>query len=88
LLISLGLSLVGIVAIFFLKPDVSPQYLQLNGTVKYVNQKEKVAYIHFVPDDLLVVSFEQVDMEPGEHTLNGRLQHYKGRVEFVVDSYD
>ena len=88
LIISLALSLIGITALFFLKPDVSPQSLQLTGIVKYVNQKENVAFISFVPDNLTVVSFDALDLKPGKHTLTGRLQQYKGRVEFVVDEYD
>jgi hypothetical protein len=85
---SLVLSIIGIIALFFLKPEVSPQSLQLTGTVKYVNQKENVAFISFSPDNLTVVSFDNVDLEPGRHTLTGRLQQYKGRVEFVVDEHD
>ena len=88
LIISLSLSIVGIVALFFLKPEFSPQSLQLSGTVKYVNQKEKVAFISFVPDNLTVVTFEKTDLKPGRHTLTGRLQQYKGKVEFIVESYD
>lgn len=88
LIISLLLSLAGLTAIFFLKPDVSPQSLQLTGTVKYVSEKEKVAFISFVPDNMTFVSFEKLEIEPGYHTLTGRLQQYKGRVEFVVESYD
>ena len=87
-MISLSLSIIGITALFFLKPDVSPQSLQLSGTVKYVNQKENVAFISFIPDNLTVVSFDKLSLEPGKHTLTGRLQQYKGRVEFVVDGYD
>jgi len=85
LVVSLCLSIIGITAIFFLKPEVSPQSLQLSGTVKYVNQKENVAFISFVPDNLTVVSFDKVNLEPGQHTLTGRLQQYKGRVEFIVE---
>ncbi|MBW2969522.1 hypothetical protein KY309_02080 [Candidatus Woesearchaeota archaeon] len=88
LVISLVVSIIGICSLFFVKPEVSPQSLQLSGFVKSVNQKEKVAFISFVPDDFLVVSFEKIDLKPGNHTLTGRLQHYKGRVEFVVESYD
>jgi len=88
LIISISISVVGIIALFFLKPEVSPQYLQMTGTVKNVYQKEKVAFIKFVPDNMTVVSFEKLDMEKGEHTLTGRLQQYKGRVEFIVDSYE
>ena len=86
LIISLTLSIIGLIALFFLKPDVSPQSLQLSGTIKYVNQKEKVAFISFVPDNLTVVSFDQLDIEPGYYTLTGHLQQYKGKIEFVVDS--
>jgi hypothetical protein len=85
LVISLAISVSGIIALFFLKPDVSPQYLQLTGYVKHVYQKENVAFISFVPDNLTVVAFEQVSLDPGEHTLIGRLQQYEGRVEFVVE---
>ncbi len=88
LVISLCLSIAGIIALFFLKPDVSPQSLQLSGTVKYVNQKEKVAFISFVPDNLTVVYFGKADIESGKHLLTGRLQQYKGRVEFVVEEID
>ena len=88
LIISLLLSLAGLIAIFLFKPEVSPQVLQLNGTVKYVNQKEKVAFISFVPDSFVVVSFDKINLTPGQHTLTGHLQQYKGRVEFVVESYD
>ncbi len=88
LLISLFLSAAGIVALFFLKPDVSPQLLQMDGEVKYVAEKEKVTFISFVPENFTVVTFEKLDIEPGKHTLNGRLQQYKGRVEFIVESYD
>ncbi len=88
LLISLTLSIIGIIVLFFLKPEVSPQSLQLSGVVKYVNQKENVAFISFVPDNLTVVSFDNPDLEPGHHVLTGRLQQYKGRVEFIVDEYD
>ena len=85
LITSLLISIVGLIALFFLRPEVSPQSLQLSGTVKYVNQKEKVAFISFMPDNLTVVSFGKVDLKPGKHVLTGRLQQYKGRIEFVVD---
>ncbi len=84
--ISLTISLLGLIAIFFLKPDVSPQSLQLSGTIKYVNQKEKVAFISFVPDNLTVVSFNELNLAPGYYLLTGHLQQYKGKIEFIVDS--
>ncbi len=88
LTISLTLSLLGLIALFFLKPDVSPQSLQLSGTVKYVNQKEKVAFISFIPENFTVVSFDKLNLEPGHHILTGRLQQYKGRIEFIVGAAD
>ena len=87
-IISLFLSVAGIIALFFLKPEVSPQSMQMKGTVKHVYQKEKVAFITFIPDNMTVVSFDKVNLKPGKHVLNGRLQQYKGKVEFIVDSYD
>ena len=88
LIISVTLSVLGLIALFFLRPDVSPQSLQLSGTVKYVNQKENVAFISFVPDNLTVVAFSQVNLEPGHHVLTGRLQQYKGRIEFVLEDFE
>ena len=88
IIISLCLTIIGIIALFFLRPDISPQYLQLSGEIISINAKEKVTFITFVPDDFLVVSFEKVNLEPGKHKLTGRLQQYKGRVEFIVEDYD
>jgi len=88
IVLSLIISILGIIALFFLKPEVSPQYLQINGTVKNVYTKGKVTFISFIPDDFLVVSFDKVDLTVGNHTLVGRLQQYKGRVEFIVEDYD
>jgi len=82
--LSLILSIVGIITLFFLKPDVSPQYLQMTGEIMGVDDKGKVTFLTFVPDDFLVVSFKDKP-EPGTYTLTGRLQQYKGRVEFVVE---
>ena len=86
LLISLSISIIGLIALYFLKPDISPQSLQLSGNVKHVFQKENVAFISFVPDNMTVVSFEQLSIGPGKQILAGRLQQYEGRVEFVVDA--
>jgi hypothetical protein len=85
LTISLTISIIGLVALYLLKPDISPQLLQLSGTIKHVFQKENVAFISFVPDNMTVVSFEGAVSEPGYHTLVGRLQQYNGKVEFVVE---
>jgi len=86
--ISFALSIAGIVGLLFVRPDVSPQYLQMSGTIKEVRETGKVTFITFVPDDFLVVSFEDHELTRGEYTLTGRLQQYEGRVEFVVESYD
>lgn len=86
LIISSIISIIGLIALFFLKPDVSPQSLQLSGTIKHVNQKEKVALISFVPDNLMVVSFNELNLAPGYYLLTGHLQQYEGKIEFIVDS--
>ena len=86
LAISFTVSVIGLTVIFLLKPDISPQSLQLSGEVKHVYQKENAAFISFVPDNMTVVYFEQLPIESGRQTLVGRLQQYKGKVEFVVDS--
>jgi hypothetical protein len=85
LAISFTISIIGLAVLYFLKPDISPQSLQLSGTVKRVFQKENVAFISFVPDNMTVVSFEGDVSESGYHTLVGRLQQYDGKVEFVVE---
>jgi hypothetical protein len=70
----------------FTRPEVSPSELVIEGKVISVAQKDNVAFITFVPSDFLVVSFENVPPE-GNISLVGRLQEYKGRVEFVVSNY-
>lgn len=86
LVVSVLLALAGTAVLLFLQPEVSPQQLQLSGKVTEVSNREKVTFLTFVPDDLLVVSFEGRAFVPGEYVLTGRLQQYKGRVEFVVES--
>jgi len=85
LIISLVLSVLGICILFFLKPDISPQVLVINGSIQKINEWDKVSFITFVPDDFLVVSFEKLELTPGKYSLHGRLQQYDGRIEFVVD---
>ncbi|MBS3148946.1 hypothetical protein J4219_08795 [Candidatus Woesearchaeota archaeon] len=85
LIVCLILSVVGIVMIFFAKPDVSPQVLELSGTVVEVDKRADVTFITFIPDDLKVVSFGEGSFAKGNTTLRGRLQQYKGRLEFVLD---
>jgi hypothetical protein len=80
-----ALSIVGMVLLFFSKPSVSPQLIELDGTVKSVRVKGDVAFISFVPDNFEVVSFSGVNFEEGNVTLRGRLRQYKGRLEFVLD---
>jgi hypothetical protein len=78
--------LAGISVLFFTKPVVSPSEFVISGEVIAVNQKENVAFINFVPNDFLVVSFEKIPPK-GNVSLVGRIQDYKGRVEFVVSDY-
>jgi hypothetical protein len=86
--LSLCLSILGIIALLILKPEVSPQSLQMTGLVKGVYSKNGASFISFVPGNFTVVSFEHAEIEQGEHTLKGRLQQYEGRVEFVVEDID
>ena len=85
LIISLALSIAGIVALLLITPDVSPQSLKLTGVVKKVSQSGGVSFIRFVPNDLEVVSFDGQDIGQGKAVFAGHLQEYKGKVEFVVD---
>lgn len=86
LVVSVIFSVIGLIVLFFLKPDVSPQFLELSGEVLKVSNKNAVTFIEFVPADFLVVSFKDLNLGSGNVTLVGRLQEYNGRVEFVVDS--
>ena len=85
LMVCLILSVAGMVMIFFAKPDVSPQVLELSGNVVKVDKRSDITFITFIPDDLKVVSFGEVSIVNGNATLRGRLQQYKGRLEFVLD---
>ncbi len=76
----------GVSILLFTRPQVSPSELVITGEVVSVTQKDNVAFIAFVPNDFLVVSFENVPPE-GNVSLVGRLQEYSGRVEFVVSDY-
>ena len=85
LMISIALSIVGIVALFLITPDVSPRSLKVSGVVKKVSQRGSVSFIRFVPSDLEVISFDGQGIGEGKAVFAGHLQEYKGRVEFVVD---
>lgn len=80
-----ALSVIGIVLIFLSKPTVSPQSLELTGTIKSIRTKGDVTFISFVPDNLEVVSFSSKNFDEGTVNLTGRLKQYKGRLEFVLD---
>lgn len=76
----------GVSILLFTHPQVSPSELVITGEVVSVSQKDNVAFITFKPGDFLVVSFDEIPPE-GTISLVGRLQEYKGRVEFVVSGY-
>lgn len=84
-IITISISVIGLILLFFLKPDVSPQFLALEGEIQAVREHEGVVFIAFVPENFTVVSFKSLELEPGPAVLYGRLQEYKGRVEFVVE---
>jgi len=85
LIVSIALTIAGIIFLFLIEPDVPPHSLKLSGVVKGVSGSGKVSFIRFVPDDFQVVSFDEEDITPGHHVLAGHLQEYQGKVEFVVD---
>lgn len=76
----------GVLTLFFTRPDVSPSEIVITGEVISVTQNDNVAFVTFEPSDFLVVSFEKIPPE-GNISLVGRLQEYDGRVEFVVSDY-
>ena len=88
LIIAASVTIVGMSVLFLVKPDVSPHLLAISGEVTKVSAGKSVVFITFKPADFEVVSFENLDSLEGNRTLYGRLQEYKGKVEFVVESYD
>lgn len=79
-------SIVGLVVLALIRPDISPQLVQLEGVVERVDVRGSVSFIRFSPKNFTVVSFEKGEFAEGEQVLYGRLQNYKGRVEFIVES--
>ena len=88
ILIAVIMAVIGMTAMVFLKPDISPSLLSITGTVKGISAHEKVTFLDLDPENFTVVYFGDDFIQTGRHTLHGRLQRYDGRVEFVVDSYD
>lgn len=86
LCIAVVTSIVGLVVLACVRPDVSPQFLQMEGEVRAVRTRGGVSFIEFAPSNFTVVSFSEQQVEEGNQTLIGRLQPYKGKVEFVVES--
>ena len=92
LVISLICSGVGLLLLFFvgfwLENNVEEtDLLELKGKITNVKVKNGVQMISFVPDDFLVVSFNNISVDDGETaSFVGRLQEYNGRVEFVAEA--
>ncbi len=85
IILSISISIIGIVLLFFLKPEVSPQEILLEGEVRSTFTKGKATFISMAPKNFTIVTFEEFDIPEGNITLVGRLQEYKGRVEFIAD---
>ncbi|RLE45481.1 hypothetical protein DRJ22_04290 [Candidatus Woesearchaeota archaeon] len=83
--VALAVSIVGLFILFFITPSVSPQSIMVSGMVKKIDNRGKVSFITFVPDDFVVVSFDRLNLSEGRYSFVGRLQSYKGKVEFVVE---
>jgi len=88
LIVAASVAVMGLLALFLIRPQVSPNLVSISGEVTAVRTAKGVTFISFVPNDFIVVSFNELSFEPMNHTLHGRLQEYKGKVEFVVESYD
>lgn len=86
LLTSLLITIIGILTLLFTEPDITPQKLLLTGKITSINDRGKVQFIKFLPENLEVVSFKNLNLEENKSlSLVGTLQQYKGKVEFVVD---
>ena len=88
LMLAVVLTIVGLVGIFLIRPEFSPTVLQLSGVVKGVHESGGMSFVDVVPVNFTVVAFHPLPVGLGNHTFFGRLQEYKGKVEFVVEKYD
>lgn len=78
------ISLAGLIIIFLITPDISPQYIVLEGEITGVDDLGSVSFIDFFPYDFTVLSFDSVN-KTGRAKLVGKLASYDGKVEFIVD---
>lgn len=85
LFVALIVALVGVIILFFITPDISPQSLVVKGEITKIDEGDKVTFIEFVPEDFTVLSFNKVNTELGSAKLVGKLSSYEGKVEFIVE---
>ena len=86
LVIAVAVSVVGLFVLAMIRPEVSPQLLQIEGVVERIDARGGVSFVRFQPSNFTVVSFNAEHIEEGNQVLIGRLQSYEGRVQFVVES--
>jgi len=86
LIIAVIVIIIGLGLLFFAsKTDLKETKASVEGTVKKVVQKKELT-IAYITTDVPVVYFEEKSIKKGDHLLaQGRLQEYKGKLEFIVD---
>jgi hypothetical protein len=75
----------GLIILFFLTPDISPQSIVIEGEIIEIQNEEKITFITFLPYDFTVISFQPVENITGRATLIGKLASYDGKVEFITE---
>lgn len=83
--IALIVAFAGLLVIFFITPDISPQSIVIDGEIVKVQSAEEISFITFIPYDFTVVSFSELNNITGRAKLIGKLSSFEGKVEFVVE---
>lgn len=86
--LALFVSLVGLVVLYFVLPDISESdsLVHMTGKVVSVDVRDKLTMVQLVLDKpMSVLSFDAVDVNEGDAVfVSGELQEYHGRVEIVA----
>lgn len=84
LILALIISVFGILILFIVTPDISPQSITIKGRINNITNTEKLSEIHFTPYDFKIISFKNFN-HTGPAKLIGKLASYNGKLEFIVE---
>ena len=86
LIIAVITIIIGLPLLFFAaNTELQEKKASITGKVSKVIHKEKLTIAH-ITTDVPVVYFDNVNVKQGEEIIvEGKLQEYKGKIEFIVD---